>query len=1418
MELFGKNYDNFQIKIAPKPMKKCNLLILLILLCTSAKAQKYFATTFDKLPQNYQLYPRDAKSEAIVPISGKIEEAGWEYFSVQIFRNKLQIDYQKAPITYTNSVGKFSFSSIKIKAEKAEYDVNIYAVKGKDSVNLVNRENIVAGDVYVISGQSNATTFFQDYRTNEFCRTFGKNTLNFGNDNGNPADTLWALSNQDLYYQGVGYMGFEFQKILLDTYGIPTCLINGGFHASSMLQHSTRTANNPADLTNGYGRMLYRLQKAGVAQAVKALIYRQGEKEAWGESSNWGGYFDIFYKNFKLDLPSIKQLYLFQIDIVGFTDLQSASALRDIQRTESDKYPDIQVLASIGTSTFDGLHYQPDGYKQNALEISRLAGKDFYNATDTDNITSPNIRKAYFSKIDKSEITLVFDKDQVLSWTEQVRNLMMINQFYLDGKTGGVKSGIAKDNLVVLTLNNVSTANLISYLPPFIANTSPDYPYIGPYLKNSRGMRALTFFEVKIESFGSNLPVPVVTYSKIPQNLQLFPRNSKNEAIVTITGKIETLGYDALSLTVYRNNTTAKYYKTPLIYSENVSNFTYSHTIKAELANYNFKIYAIKGTDSVLVSSRENIVAGDAYLINGQSNALAWGLSNTFPNSNYQNEFCRTFGQTKTGNNFITTADTSWAYSNVGKPYVGVWGIELQKQIVEKYAIPTCFLNEAVFASAITEHTARNATNPADVTNIYGRLLYRAKKSGLADNIKGFFYWQGEAEALAKPAIWKTEFDKLYNFWKTDFPTLSKYYIFQINILGLPVAEAGDLRDFQRQIKKNYPKTQVIASIGNTGYDGTHYSVDGYKKIASEAFRMVSRDFYGATDTLQILSPNVQKAYYANLAKDEIVILFEDAQKLIWTADSTYNQDNGTAKKYFLKDYIYLNNATDKVLSGRADNNKIIIKTSGFTTNQSITYLPAYFPINYAIDQRGIFGGPFLKNQRGMNAFSFDKLVISDPLSPPTLSSKIQTATSVQLSWKEISNASAYQLEIKDLNLDKYTIVQTLPKGTTTFLSDNLLGSTNYTFRIKTIADKLESEYSTLQIQTPKALDLPKLKVESTYFDEVKLTEAVNYVVERKNPTTNGFEQIAKLGQNVLEYQDKSLIGNTLYTYRIKGIGTFTESPFASIDIKTLANLSQPDLSLTVINFNSLRVDWKAIPNATSYILERKAPNKDYQIWGVFEPTVFSFTDKDLLPSTTYSYRLKALSPTTESIFVSIDGRTPAMLEIPQMDIIPTSFDTFKITWKLVPNATKYVLERKDDEKVGYKEIAKLGATQTEYLDDFLKLKTTYFYRLKALGDKTESEFVELKSQTTAILKTEEEIFNGFSLFPNPAHSHITLRFDKPMTGQISLIDLRGVELLKKEIVKVSESIIPVNNYQSGVYFLSFKNEDGVISRKLIIE
>lgn len=471
--------------------------------------QRFYSVVFNQLPQDYQLYPRNEKNEAAVPISGIVEATGYTYMSVMMSRNGSAVKYLRAPITYdSKGIGRFSTEAI-IKAELAGYGFRVYACKTTDSSLIVSRQKVVAGDTYVIMGQSNSTGFFNETAQNEYCRTFGKITGTLNNDAYNPADTLWTLSNLGA---GVGTMGIEFQKQLSQSSGIPNCLINAGFHWSSAASHATRTPGKPADLNTGYGRMLYRVQKAGVAGAVKAFIYRQGETEAYNEGFEWEKNFKLIYEHLKLDLPSIKKLYVFQIDIIFYPSMVGAE-LRDYQRRLPDIYPDIRNLATVGTREFDGLHYGQAGNTQGGFELSRLVKRDFYGATDTININSPNIKKVFYKSADKKELILVFDEGQELVYPGTYQpnastTLEMRDFIYLDDAAGAVAAGTAQGNRITLSLKSAQNASRINYLPPYIEQTNVLHPFTGPNITNKLGMRAFTFYHVGI---AGALEIPAIS-------------------------------------------------------------------------------------------------------------------------------------------------------------------------------------------------------------------------------------------------------------------------------------------------------------------------------------------------------------------------------------------------------------------------------------------------------------------------------------------------------------------------------------------------------------------------------------------------------------------------------------------------------------------------------------------------------------------------------------------------------------------------------------------------------------------------------------------------------------------------------------------------------------------------------------------
>ncbi len=488
------------------------LFLLLSLFCQQqASGQRFYSVLFNKLPQDYQLYPRNDKNEALVPVKGIIELAGYSHMGVQVLRNNTLVKYLKAEIKYdSKGIGAFS-TEYTIKAELAGYNFNVYACKTNDSTLIAARKSVVSGDVYVIMGQSNSTGFFNESETSEFCRSFGQITGNLNTEPYNPADTLWGLSNQP-QRANVGTMGLELQKQLSQASGIPNCLINAGFHWSTASGHANRNASNPADLSTAYGRMLFRLQKSGMLASAKTFIYRQGETEAYNEGFGWEENFKKFRDNLKTDLPALEKIYVFQIDIIYYPSLVGAT-LRDYQRRLPAIYPEIRNLATVGTKQFDGLHYGPEGNKQGGLELSRLIARDFYDSKDTLNINSPNIRKVFYKTPEKKELVLVFDQGQQLVYPAEYKpngnvTLNMNDFFYLDDAAGSVASGTAQENRVVLTLKTAQSASRLNYLPPYLQEGGSYYPFNGPFITNKLGMRAFTFYQVAI---AAGLDIPVLT-------------------------------------------------------------------------------------------------------------------------------------------------------------------------------------------------------------------------------------------------------------------------------------------------------------------------------------------------------------------------------------------------------------------------------------------------------------------------------------------------------------------------------------------------------------------------------------------------------------------------------------------------------------------------------------------------------------------------------------------------------------------------------------------------------------------------------------------------------------------------------------------------------------------------------------------
>ncbi|OZI07450.1 hypothetical protein BWI93_13990 [Siphonobacter sp. BAB-5385] len=210
-----------------------------------------------------------------------------------------------------------------------------------------------------------------------------------------------------------------------------------------------------------------------------------------------------------------------------------------------------------------------------------------------------------------------------------------------------------------------------------------------------------------------------------------------------------------------------------------------------------------------MYATRVNLVAGDVYLISGQSNAVAGGEGPEYILYDpQQNEFCRTY-TTNYG-----SEGPKWVVANGLSVNVGVWGTELQRLIRQNNQIPTCILNNGSGGQPITFFNDRNAANPSDLTTDYGRALHRSMMAGVQNQVKAIFWRQGEAEigGLSSQMLeYPAQFDKLYRSWKQDYPGLQKVYVTQT---GIQPAGVGDrsafVRDFQRRTPSCTPMYEPL--------------------------------------------------------------------------------------------------------------------------------------------------------------------------------------------------------------------------------------------------------------------------------------------------------------------------------------------------------------------------------------------------------------------------------------------------------------------------------------------------------------------------------------------------------------------------------------------------------------------------------
>jgi hypothetical protein len=446
-----------------------------------------------------------------------------------------------------------------------------------------------------------------------------------------------------------------------------------------------------------------------------------------------------------------------------------------------------------------------------------------------------------------------------------------------------------------------------------------------------------------------------------PEDGQFYARDDKNEGTLFYNGTLAAAA-DAVFLKVYADD---KEFSSTSQKPGADKSYAFTVKLKPGLIKYRVEFGSKTGDTETVLRKASNLVCGDAYLINGQSNAVATDFGKDDPA--FRSEWIRTYGSMSgSPKGGAVWGNAVHRSRDAEKLQIGYWGMELGRRLVENHKFPICLINGAVGGTRIDQHH-RNVADPEDMTTIYGRLLWRTRQAKLTHGIRGILWHQGENDQAADGPTggygWETYrqyFIELAAAWKQDYPNIQHYYVFQIWPKSCSMGINGSdnrLREVQRTLPTAFSNLSIMSTLGIDPPGGCHFPAGGYAEFARLICPLVERDHYGKVVTTSITPPNLRRAYFSGAKQNELVLEFDQPVK--W--------DDKLAGQF------YLDGEKGLVMSGAATGNSVTLKLSGASKAQKVTYL----------DSKA-WSQPFLlRGENGIAAFTFCEVQIASGRAAP---------------------------------------------------------------------------------------------------------------------------------------------------------------------------------------------------------------------------------------------------------------------------------------------------------------------------------------------------------------------------------------------------------------------------------------------------
>jgi hypothetical protein len=464
--------------------------------------------------------------------------------------------------------------------------------------------------------------------------------------------------------------------------------------------------------------------------------------------------------------------------------------------------------------------------------------------------------------------------------------------------------------------------------------------------------------------------------TEAPIDGQFIPREGRwhdglRQGHITLAGNVAP-GTERIELRVYSKDPNDPMSPERLVTSESTQpdsrgDYQISAPIRAALVKYRYECFAVTGTQSQRLHEAKELMCGDVFVIQGQSNSVATDFGPT--DHAEQSPWVVSYGSSDANPQAMKQASWGTAKTRVegGHLQIGYWGVLLGNHLVASQQIPICILNGAVGGSRIDQHQ-RSRENPNDHETIYGRLLSRLEQSQLTHGVRGVFWYQGENDQAADGPTnrfgyetYSRDFATLTAAWNEDLPNIEHHFVFQIWPHACSMGFNGSdnrLREVQRQLPKAIDNLSVMSTLGIQPPGGCHYPAAGYAELARLIAPIVEQKLYHQRLSESRAAPNLRRilkdpnAPHRIRLELDIPVVWDDRIKSQFRIDGKEGQ----------------------VTSGQADGNSVWLQIDDRTDPTTVTY----------VDSARWSPEFLLRSTNGVAALTFWNIAVETETGTPT--------------------------------------------------------------------------------------------------------------------------------------------------------------------------------------------------------------------------------------------------------------------------------------------------------------------------------------------------------------------------------------------------------------------------------------------------